>query len=137
MNDHDIFALFKRTFGEQTYAEHVREFLALMVACQGPLPLEMAAHMLRLSTDDMDRTMQVIQDFVEVSDGEIFFVPDMLAEWLGDETRSQAFHISDSRTSDLANFLWTQYLDDANTPFRKQVLTWLPHLTRHCDFIDG
>jgi hypothetical protein len=108
-----------------------------MVACQGPLPLEMAAHMLRLSTDDINRTMQVVQDFVEVSDGEIFFVPDMLAKWLGDETLSQAFHISDSRTSDLANFLWTQYLDDANTPFRKQVLTWLPHLTRHCDFIDG
>jgi hypothetical protein len=51
-----------------------------------------------------------------VSEGEVFFVPDMLAEWLVDEERSHAFHLSASSSGVLANFLWAQYLHDEKTP---------------------
>lgn len=128
---------FKQTFNRyfpdpEAYGKKTEPFLRLMAAAPGPLPSEMGRQILGWSQREL--VLNVINpmgSLLQERDGGMVFFHASLADWVKDISRSGNHCVDGGGQTQLGRFIWDEFENSAQSPWRAQILNWIAEFGPH------
>ena len=133
----DIFMRdFKRYYPSSIDYERMAEpFIRLMAAAPGQLPINLGRDLLGWKSRDI--TIQIIQplgSLLKEKNACLTFFHKSLSDWLQDPKRSGAYHVNETGSQELGNFLWQEFEKFDASYWQTQVIEWLATLLPHTKY---